>query len=355
MRKNLLATLLMFAWVTSLCCQTRDTEAQIKAKCEQYLKIPLPEEASLVAAPKNWPECNSYKLYSGIGTKVDFAATRKCAWAERSAYQADVRPEGNYTIASVLGGAAMLTVLYMNGEGVKQDRQLAMRFACETGIGDHFEEMVAINAKIGPPGKKFKYCDYVVSMFEINFCVAYESEIADQKRIDALHSMSSGWPKEQQDEFKTLMRANEAYVVAHGRGETDLGGTIRGVRVNGVEERLRDKFLAALQAFESGHFPHGTAIDYKKADAALNLLYRRALAVAEAHKKDYEGSIQPEGIQNAEQAWLKYRDEWVIFAKLHYPSTDADAWLTLLTTNRAESLRMTLCGINNKDSECPQR
>ncbi len=36
---------------------------------------------------------------------------------------------------------------------------------------------------------------------------------------------------------------------------------------------------------------------------------------------------------------LQNRDAWVAFAKVHYPNTDANAWLTLLTTNRVLNLR----------------
>src|SRR5579859_1551201 len=118
-------------------------------KCRQYLQAPLPSEANSVIAPKQWPECNSYKLYSGIGIKVDFVAARKCAWSERLAAQANLEPR--YTIASVFGGSAMLAVLYANGEGIPQDPKLAARFVCEAegapaeiGIRlEHVESMAA--------------------------------------------------------------------------------------------------------------------------------------------------------------------------------------------------------------------
>jgi uncharacterized protein YecT (DUF1311 family) len=343
---------LALASAATLFAQSRDTEAQIKAKCEKYLLTPLPAEATAVAAPKKWPECDSYKSYSGIGTKVDYVAARRCAWAERLAFQADLEPR--YTVASIVGGSAMLSVLFANGEGVEQNLLLAGRFACEAGIGHGLKDIEAVPSNPIQAGKKFKYCGEAYTTFEMNYCAAYDSEIAAQKREDVLASFSSRWPKDQQEAFKLLEHVKENYVEAHGRGETYMGGTIRALRENGVEERQRDKFLAAVQAFEGGHLPHGSASDYAKADAALNLLYRKAVAVAEAHKLEDEGAIQPEGIRNAERAWLKYRDEWVAFAKLHYPATDSNTWLTLLTTNRAASLRMTLCGIDSKDSSCPR-
>ena len=352
----MIAASLLFACATILCCQTRDTEAQIKAKCDKYLQTPLPAEASLVSAPKAWPECNSYLLYSGIGTKVDYAAARKCAWAERLAKQSDIDP---YSIASYLGGSAMLAVLYANGEGVEQNILLAGRFDCEAGIGNGIKDIEALPLKPGQSGKKFKYCDEAMSTAEMNLCTEYDAEINKQKRADAIRRLSSSWPKAHQEAFKSLEQAKETFVVAHGQGETYLGGTIAGMRVMGVEERVRDKFLTALEGFESGHLPHENANDFAKVNAQMSILYRKAVAAAEAQKttdQEFQAeNIQPEGIQKAQSAWLKYRDEWVAFAKLHYPSTDSNAWLTLLTKNRAASLRMTLCWIDSKDSECPQK
>jgi uncharacterized protein YecT (DUF1311 family) len=351
MKKPLIAVLALLA-AACPAAQAEGPGTESKMSCDSYLLIPLPAEAASIPTPKTWPDCDSTKLYAGIGAKVDFAATRKCAWEERQAVEADIQPK--YTVASVLGGSAMLAALYMNGEGVKENLPLAMRFACEAGIGGSFEGMKAINDKSGPQGKKFKYCDYVVSMFDINFCVAYDSEIRDQKRTDTLKALSSRWPGAQQEEFSSVVKAHETYALAHARGETDQGGTIRGVRTMGVEQRTREKFLAAIQSFESGHLPHGTASESRKADIELNLLYRKAMSAAKANKTTYDGAIQPEGIMEAERAWLKYRDQWTAFARHRYPEVSADAWLTLLTTNRAASLRMTLCGIDDMDSSCPK-
>lgn len=358
MRKNVIAALVVFASASTLCCQTRDSEDQIKAKCEKYLQTPLPAEATAIATPKTWPECNSYKLYSGIGTKVDFAAARKCAWAERLSDQAGANVD-RYSIASYLGGSAMLTVLYANGEGVPQNIPLAGRFACEAEIGHGLKDIEAISSSPIQTRRKFKFCDEAYSTPEMNLCMTFDSEVAAQKRGDALAKLSSRWPKAHKAAFKSLEQAMETFAEAHGQGETDMGGTIRTMRAIGVMERVRDKFLAALQGFESGHLPRGTANDFAKINVEMNVLYRKAVAAAEAQKKSdqpFQGAdIEPEGIRKAQSAWLKYRDEWIAFAKLHYPSTDSNAWLTLLTRNRAATLRMTLCGIDGKDSECPQR
>jgi uncharacterized protein YecT (DUF1311 family) len=96
-----------------------------------------------------------------------------------------------------------------------------------------------------------------------------------------------------------------------------------------------------------------TGADFIKADTDLNATYRKALELAT--KQDFsqdDGLIRPEGIREAERAWLKYRDAWVAFATLHYQQTDSNAWLTLLTRNRYWSLRATLCEVGWTDPAC---
>jgi uncharacterized protein YecT (DUF1311 family) len=330
------------------------TFAQIPSsdECRQYLQIPLPSEASQVPAPKQWPECNSYKLYSGIGTTVDYKAARQCAWSERLAQLANMQPR--YTTASLFGGSAILTVLYANGEGVDQNKGLAMRFACESELSDPgIQDIQKLPTQPHIFRKKFRYCDEAMTTFEMNFCTAYDSEIAAQQRQDSLDTLMQKWPQKDRDAFKLLQKASEDYIEVHGRSEVYQGGTIRTIRTNGVEEHQRDKFLEALQSFESGHLPKGAQPDFERADADLNATYKKTLALAAAQNfQDDDGLIKPDGIRATQRAWLKYRDTWVDFARIHYPNTDPNSWLTLLTRNRYWSLRMILCDVGWKDAAC---
>lgn len=319
-------------------------------ECERYIEIPLPAEASQMATPKQWPECNSYKLYSGLGTKVDYVAALKCAWSERLAQQADLQPK--YTIASLFGGSAMLSVLYANGEGVDQNKSLALRFACESGLERNAaKDIKALPNESHLTQSKFKYCDEVWTTMEIGFCAAWDAEIADQERIVYIDAMSRGWPADQKSVLLNLFRDQSAYSKAHAKGEIDLGGSGRAIWQFDAEQTLRGQFLAAMKSFESGKLPLGTAESSKAADTQLNALYREALATAEAGKSGY-GAIQPEGIRNAERAWLRYRDSWVEFASLRYPTSSRDAWLTLLTNDRLAILQSTFCEMGSDRFRC---
>lgn len=349
------AMVLMLVWSALLRAQLEDSDKATQGKCAAYLKTPLPAEASTVPAPKTWPDCDSYKSFSGIGRKVDFEAARRCAWRERLALQADIEPR--YTVASLFGGSAMLTVLYANGEGIEQNKALALRFACESGLEDSGQkDILELPNKphVAENEKKFKYCDEVQTTMEIGFCAAWDSEIQDQARLNAIRVLSADWPATQKNALFDLVKADDAYSTAHARGEIDLSGSGRAVWQFNAEWLLRERFVAGLKAIEKGQLPRGTAADFARADTALNRIYKKAISVAEAGKSGY-GAVQPGGIRDAERAWLKYRDAWIAFAKLRYPTCDPNAWLTLLTNDRIAVLEDTFCEMGSEDTRCDQR
>ena len=348
MSKSWLACVILLAWHMSLFAQLEDAGPETKAKCAQYLLTPLPAEAASISAPKQWPVCNSYKLYSGIGTTVDFEAARKCAWSERLATQKKLEPR--FGISSVFGGAALLTVLYANGEGVSRDLPKALRLACEAGgapaeIGGRVKNLESRLNRGSTIEPKFQFCDDITSGFMMGFCTAYSSEIEDQTRMEVTQTISRAWTAAQQSAFQLLLSAKEVYAEAHASGEVDLSGTARAMYEIEEANGIRDNFLAALKSFETGALPKASSAEATESDTQLNYEYRRAMAYAEAHKSDY-GAIQPEGIRNAERTWLEYRDAWVAFAKTRYPSVNESAWLKLLSDDRVLVLQGKCCGLD---------
>lgn len=349
--------LLALACAMPLSAQLEDAGSETKAKCEEFLRTPLPAEALSVAAPKAWPDCDSYKSYSGIGRKVDFAAARQCAWLERLAQQSNL--ESSHGIASVFGGSAMLTALYANGEGVQKSIPLAIRFACEAGgapaeISLRVEHLQSLEAGTSKPDSAFDFCDDVTSGFMEGYCAAYESEIEDQKSAISLEGIASHFTPAQRFAFDTLRKSEEAYSLAHARGEIDLSGSARAMYEIDSEETLRENFLAALKVFEKGKYPAGSQAQFADANTRLNRAYRKDLSDAEEHEGDY-GAVQPGGIRDAERAWLKYRDAWVAFARLRYPSVPADAWLVLLTNDRIAILDGSFCDMDVVEGPCVQK
>src|SRR6266567_3224280 len=260
-RMKSLLSVVLFASLSAGLLHGQTAESRHDEICGKYAEVPLPTEAQQASQSKKWPDCESYKIYSGIGMAVDYAAARNCAWLERLAIEARIQPEE--MIDAVMGGSAMLAVVYANGEGVEQDKPLALRLACEIGMpADGLNAIEALPDEAHLSGRKFKRCDYAYTTFDMNFCAAFASEIAAQKRQNRLDEISAPWPKAHRDAFAALEKAEKNYVEAHG-GEVYQGGTIRVLRTNGVGERQKDKFLAAVEEFESGHLPWGTETDYK--------------------------------------------------------------------------------------------
>ena len=355
MTKQFVAALLLLVPTAPLVAQLEDADAATRAECKECLRTPLPAEGLAIVTPKAWPNCDSYKSYSGIGRKVDFGAARRCAWSERAAIEAGLEPR--YTTASVFGGSAMLTVLYANGDGVTRDIPLALRFACEAGgapaeIGLRVKQIESLREK--SPSTSFGFCDDITSGFMQGFCAAYDSEIADQKRADAWKTLIAHWPESQRGAFSIVDKAEQAYAKAHAGGEIDLSGTARGMFEIDAEQTLRGDFLAAVESFEKGKLPNGTAALAAEADAHLNAAYRKALADAEAHKSEY-GAVQPDGIRKTERAWLKYRDSWIAFARVHYPGVSGHAWLALLSNDRTSVLDGSFCDMDAMDGPCAQK
>ena len=80
--------------------------------------------------------------------------------------------------------------------------------------------------------------------------------------------------------------------------------------------------------------PYETKFSGASAPAALALLHSLAVEVWVLL-----WCVCPEAQRQVERAWLKYRDAWLEFAQLRYPSFDRFAWLTFLTVNKTKNLR----------------
>jgi uncharacterized protein YecT (DUF1311 family) len=331
--------------------QDRDRDTQKDTLCEQSKSVPLPAEASSIPKPKTFPTCDSYKLYAGIGGKVDYVAARKCAWSERLAMEAGLRQGFSDPIPWVIGGSVILSQLYANGKGVPRNLPLALHLACEEGASEERDAIEDLSARIQEPGsaaKDFRFCDHAMTTFSMNFCASYDAEIHDQQRSDAIDLLLVTWTPEQRNALAFMEKLERAYARAHERGEINTSGTIRNLRAMGAYEQLRDDFVEALKAFEKGRIPKYSAADAAKSDAELNRLYRDDMAASKAQTPDY-GPPPLEGIRTAERAWIKYRDAWIGFARLRYSSISSDSWLALLTNDRIAVLKDTYCQIGQVD------
>jgi uncharacterized protein YecT (DUF1311 family) len=105
-----------------------------------------------------------------------------------------------------------------------------------------------------------------------------------------------------------------------------------------VDISLNNDFLAALQRFEKGQLPKFTALEFSKVDAELNSLYSKLQSDPKNSAYEYT-TLTPEGVKIAQRAWLRYREAWVKFGHVKYPSVTPESWRTWLMQERVEILK----------------
>jgi uncharacterized protein YecT (DUF1311 family) len=269
---------------------------------------------------------DAVRFYYGIGTPADDVRARHAAFLERD--QGD---------ELVLGGSAILMMLYANGRGVQRNLSLAIKLACAVGEAPaEIEGRVAhLNSMKSSPGKQpFDFCDDVTSGFMMGHCRALEEERQKAVRQRALDGLVGGWPAADRKAFDALMHAFDAFVQARTGNEVDLSGTDRAAALIDAEAGMKQAFLERLKDAERGTLPALGPADHAAADAELNRVYAQAL------RSDLSGStVTAAGIKATEKAWIRYRDAWVAFGAQRYPRLPAEAWKALLTRERIEQLR----------------
>jgi uncharacterized protein YecT (DUF1311 family) len=278
--------------------------------------------------------CSSKELYYGYGKPPDFIKARKCAYLEI---------ESSNTNDESFYGSSILMMIYANGEGVKQNLDLALKFACEEGGGQTVEyeghilhldnlrnQSVATN--------KFDFCDDAQSLLMTGRCADRGAQISRAKREMEFAKLLSHWSEFEKSEFEKLRVSRQGFLIA-SEDEIDGSGTMGVADSIFAKQRMEDDFLNSLTAFEKGKFPAFREDDFSKADRELNLIYKKIQNASEDDIIGFSwGTVTKEDIKSVQRAWLKYRDAWVAFAKLKYPSVSAASWKTWLTRERVWQL-----------------
>ena len=315
----------------------------VRAVCDRTASLPEPTadlpSPGEAAALK---DCESVALYYGIGRPANPVAARKCAYLESR------RGEGGPTLA----GAPVLAMIYANGRGVRRNYDQAIRISCrsswaEAELEGRVTHLLALKANPGCSGDgpaagadgkggtcAFDFCDDITSGAMGGVCSDRDSRLAAVERKARMGRFQASLAATQAVAFAALTRAMEAYASAHGGNETDLSGTLRAAFVIEAEDAVRTAFEADVSALAAGKFPAATAGDLARADAALNTAYRAAMARTYPEMT----GIRQEGIRGAERAWIAYRDAFVRFAALRWPTVSADAVKTRLTRDRTSLL-----------------
>ena len=320
---------ILFAFVLSLSAPLVLAQSEDVPGCAEAVQIELPAESQ--TQPDK--DCDSDSL---IGEK-QYEAARRCAWAERAVGEAEM---------TMFGGSASLLAIYANGLGVPRDYALARRFACDAGgayaeVENRLEHLAAMEA--GTDQEPLDFCDDITSGYMMGFCAQREAWKARPLREETWKALLAAWPPEHREAWNVLHAAAQAFFEARIAGEVDASGTGRAAFIVAEEEALAIALLESVQRFERGELPQADEAQFAEADRRLNEAYGRARAAAKFEEPGVMfgplGTTTPEGIRDAERAWIKYRDAWVTFGAVRWPAVSAVAWRHWATVERERQLR----------------
>jgi hypothetical protein len=272
--------------------------------------------------------CDAEALYYGIGVRRDPVRARLCAFTQAPS-QPSLEP---------FAGRAMLMTIYANGTGARRDVDVAIRLACGiAGLApaeydariNHLARLRGGQAR----GPAFNYCDDVRGGLAEGLCSAHRAALARPQREAALRALIARWTPGERQAFEPLRRAFEEFVAASSAGDLAGSGSSAASLRARLGQGLRDQFAETLQRLSDGRAPRFTAGQLGTEDLQLNQAYRARLE----DERQYDApGISVESLQNAQRAWLRYRDAFLAFARVKYPNVARESLAAWITRNRSE-------------------
>jgi hypothetical protein len=267
--------------------------------------------------------CDAEALYYGIGVRRDPARARACAFTQSPGHPS-LEP---------FSGRAMLMTIYANGAGARRDLDVAIHLACGiAGLAPaEYDARVTHLARLrgaARRGPDFHYCDDIRGGLAEGLCSAHRAALARPQREAALRALIARWTPEERAAFEPLRRAFEEFVAASSAGDL-ASASLRGR----LEQGLRDQFADMLQRLSAGRAPRFTPGQFGTEDLQLNQAYRARLEDERLY--DAPG-MSVASLQNAQRAWLRYRDAFLAFARVKYPGVARESLAAWITRNRSE-------------------
>jgi uncharacterized protein YecT (DUF1311 family) len=309
-----------------------------KATCDAVLATPLTPAVD----PAFTPDCDSTSYYFGIGHPRDFVAARKCAFVER----AHPRPQ----IGDMFYGSGILSMLYANGQGVPPDFSLATRFTCEENWASpaELEGRLAIlkhdeaTNKVHP----FDLCQTATSGLSEGTCTSIETRLHEVHRLETLRVFSDTLPPPALHAFRTLQAAEDAFDDLRSSNEVDLSGTGRAAFELMERDKLREQFLINLKRFNAKTID--SPVPLATADRELNSSFdnlKHHLPPSDQQASAFsspDGTINFDGVQKTQRAWLTLRNAWVAFATASHATATPDQVAAIITMQRVHQLQSLL-------------
>ena len=315
--------------------------------CDASRKLPVPrEDLPPTPMPVDLNGCDSAKLYYGIKQKTDYVRARWCALNEEK------KPAPN---ASPISGAAVLMMLYANGQGVVRNLPLATRFACEAD-GGPADLDIRVADLVDPQTEKageqkdqtHDICDDVFTYFLEGQCAVISSERADDERDQHVEKLIQGLAPKARQSYGALRQMAERFFDSQSLNEVDRSSPDRVANIVGQADDDWNTFAADIEQLVAGHLAIADAQSIARADAALNTVYAQVIkSPAFKPSGDDPGyttsgsTIVAGDVQKTQRLWLGYRDAWAQFAADVKPETRAPI-LVKIIQERTDQLNQLL-------------
>jgi hypothetical protein len=308
--------------------------------------VPLPKSANTHRPPRAQAAtaCYPVSLYYGHNPE-HFQKARYCVLTMLGLLRGSV-DTGQIKAAqwAASGGATdpeiidpmsglVLAMLYGNGEGVARNLPLARQFVCQysDGIqGDEPAQHLKDFDRIMGQGRQFDVCDNSGGSFgreAVYVCLGLQQDRRAEEIRQLEAAISAASTPQLKGSFLALSSAWQAFHKAYGIMDAALcdGGTGCGPITEDDDLTMTASWLAALKDLQNGVAPAADTAPstFSQLDRNLNAKYRDSLSELGGCEDDHCPAAQ---IRSADRAWLKYREAWVQFGTLRWPSITADQW-----------------------------
>jgi len=272
----------------------------------------------------------SKDYYYGIGVPVDYVNARYLAFKELQDCSSEM-----------IGGPAILMMLYANGYGVKKNFDISLHLACANIWSapaeleyrtTHLKRLKEHNIDT-----VFDICDDITSGMMSGICENLNTTIQEWGRQRVLDSVTANWPAKDTAGLSKLYKVAEVFFDTRISNEVDLSGTARAAFQSVEQNSLEKDFLNEIVKAGSHTFLTYSDKDFSKADSMLNVTYKKIMA-KKVGPYDW-GTVTKDGIKKTERKWILYKNAWVEFCKTVFPSISDSSLQTFFTKQRIDELQ----------------
>jgi hypothetical protein len=310
----------LVAGIHAAFAQSTITDPGAKQMCASVKDVELPAaDRPTPAEEKALASCKSVDIYFGFEQPADPVKARKCAYAEM-----DRDAKG------LLGGKAILMMVYANGNGAPRNFEAALKLACELGgaPGDNAGRVYQLDRmkKSNWTGSNFSVCDHSSGREMYEQCAILTERFDKVERDQKFNELVSGWKPAEKKAFRTFMEEANRFYEIQAKNGVNLEATFE------IQEEtfFKRNLLTALEQFERGELPKYSADEFQRAETAENAAYQRTQTGSVAQW----GTVTRQSVQKSEEEWRRYRRAWIAFCRRKYPSVTEQSWKAWLDTDR---------------------